>query len=295
MSQRPEARIVLVRTLYDRNIGSVSRVMSNTGLKDLILINPGCEITESAREAAATGQEALQSHRVYSGWSSYLESESPGLRIGLTTRAGRGRDVRDLALLLPTLGDRFESIDFIFGPEHWGLSNEDLDNVHFAASLPVFGENTSYNLSHAVLLCLYLYHTAMAQTQVDGEIQQVVKETAKLPEKPANRFPDETVRLWLETLGFDTRRTGTSVFTVIRRLLLHAVPTEKEIRTLEVILHQSIRKMREYNWLRRQGLTPPKFSVSETPSEGPAYAPNPDVDPGVTAPQRSPGPDRSTH
>ena len=44
--KRPfEVRIVLVRTIYERNIGSTSRAMSNMGFEKLLLIAPACEIT----------------------------------------------------------------------------------------------------------------------------------------------------------------------------------------------------------------------------------------------------------
>ena len=55
-----QINVVLVRSLYDRNIGSSSRAMANMGAHRLILVNPQCEITYEAQLAAATGQEALQ-------------------------------------------------------------------------------------------------------------------------------------------------------------------------------------------------------------------------------------------
>lgn len=242
-------RIILARTLHDSNIGAVSRVMSNMGSKELLLLNPECELTYSAQQAAATGQQALRAARTYKSWDDLLTNETEGLRIGLTARDGRERDVRPLDETLRELQSQFAlnpqlPIYFVFGPEHWGLSNDDLDHAHFACSLPTYGENTSYNLSHAVLLALFIFRsTTMLMDKVDDNA---------LPanHKPAALFPDETIKQWLRSLGFDVTRTGTNVYTVLRRLLLHAVPSEKEIRTLEVVLHQSIRKMNEYNWLR---------------------------------------------
>lgn len=245
-----KAKIVLVRTLYDSNIGSVSRVMSNMGIEDLILLQPECKLTYSAQQAAASGQEGLRHSRTYSSWDDLLRHESEGLRIGLTVRGGRERDVRPLTEILQLCESQHcDKLDLpiylIFGPENWGLSNEDLEHTHFAASLPWFGENSSYNLSHAALLALYLFH----QVKATPDKSPTKTETEDLP---AANFPDNTVKLWLESLGFDVTRTGVNVYSVLKRLLLHSVPTEKEVRTLEVVLHQSIRKMKEYNWLRQK-------------------------------------------
>ena len=58
--KRPfEVRIVLVRTIYERNIGATSRAMSNMGVDKLILVDPKCEITYEPQQTAATGQTGL--------------------------------------------------------------------------------------------------------------------------------------------------------------------------------------------------------------------------------------------
>ena len=55
--KRPfDVRVVLVRPIYERNIGAASRAMANMGFKQLILIDPKCELTYEAQQAAATAQ-----------------------------------------------------------------------------------------------------------------------------------------------------------------------------------------------------------------------------------------------
>lgn len=246
-----DLRIILVRSLYDSNIGAVSRVMSNLGAHHLILIAPECELTYSAQQAAATGQEALQNHRRYDNWSQFYENEPEGLRVALTARDGRGRQVRHLDETLKAQILEKKPLYLILGPEHWGLSNADLEHAHFCCSLPTFGENQSYNLSHACLLAGYIARSIVPA--VSDRIEPVAGNSVS--------FPEETVRLWLQTLGFDVDRNGMSVLTVLRRLLLHSVPSEKEIRSLEVVLHQSIRKMREYRWMRPHFKEIPKQAI----------------------------------
>jgi len=70
--KRPfEVRIVLVRTIYERNIGATSRAMSNMGMDKLILIEPQCDITFEAQQTAATGQTGLQNRTTYKSWEDF--------------------------------------------------------------------------------------------------------------------------------------------------------------------------------------------------------------------------------
>lgn len=73
--------------------------MSNMGFNRLILIAPQCELGYPAQQSAATGQFALQNRVNYSSWQDFLENEPEGIKIALTARDGRGRDVKDFKKL----------------------------------------------------------------------------------------------------------------------------------------------------------------------------------------------------
>lgn len=139
-------KVVLVKTLYDRNIGSTSRVMNNMGVDELILVAPQCEVTYEAQLAAATGQKALQTRKVYSSWDEFYRNESDGVRISFTARDGRGRLVKDfdtqLKGYLETLREQPEdeatltkNMYLIFGPEDAGLSASDMEMSNFAVKM----------------------------------------------------------------------------------------------------------------------------------------------------------------
>ena len=254
--KRPfEIKVVLVRSIYPRNIGAVSRAMSNMGSENLILIAPQCEIDYEAQQAAATGQAGLQNRKVYSSWNDFYKSEPDGLRLSLTARDGRGRAVRALPELIEELPkitpqlllntDQIIPIYLIFGPEDWGLSAEDLELSHYCCSIPTYGENWSLNLAQAVLLALYILRQSWGgeKTKLDGN--QPVRETASREKI----FPEETLRIWLEEMKFDLSKKKINAYTVLKRMLLQNTPTTKELRVLEIILQQSIRKLREYNEL----------------------------------------------
>lgn len=248
-----ELRVVLVRTLYERNIGSTSRAMSNMGAAKLILIAPACEITYEAQQAAATGQDGLQNRTTYASWDEFLANEPDSIKICFTARDGKGRQVRDIGPVLedlvshaPPFQKESETpvlVHLIFGPEDWGLSAGDLEHANFCACIPTFGENWSLNLAQAVLLALYTVRSAWGgrRTKLDGQgARRVSLEKARIN-------PEPTLKLWLEEMGFDlTKQRKINAFTVLRRMLLQNTPTKKELVILETVLQQNIRKLKEW-------------------------------------------------
>lgn len=245
-----DLRVVLVRSLYERNIGATSRAMANMGVSKLILLAPQCEITLEGQKAAATGQFALQNRTVYSGWTDFYENEPRGIQIATTARDGRGRQVEDLATTLNNLKDihpEFSKkseepfvIHLVFGPEDWGLSAEDIQYANHCCSIPIYGDNTSLNLAQAALLALFTFRSVFGGTKAKFEGQQQPRAKQK---KPAI-FPDETLKQWLGEMNISLSKRKMNIFTVLRRMLLQNSPSEKEFRILEIVLQQSIRKMK---------------------------------------------------
>jgi TrmH family RNA methyltransferase len=249
--------LVLVRTIYPSNIGSVARVMGNMGACRLILVDPQCEINSKARESAAGAQKYLASRSTYSHWDEFYQNEISGVRIGLTRRTGKLRTDISLNDVLPRLNLNLSDsnppqIYLVFGPEDNGLSADDLALLNFSASLPIFGEFPSMNLSHAVLLACYLVKD-WAQALAIDQIRQVDIDQPKM--KPQEGligkrktgglyFPDESIRIWLEEIGFSLEKRRASAYTTIRRLLLQNQPSETELHVLEAVLQQNIRKLR---------------------------------------------------
>ncbi|MGZ3774963.1 MAG: RNA methyltransferase [Pseudobdellovibrionaceae bacterium] len=253
-----EVRIVLVRTIYERNIGATSRAMSNMGVEKLILIDPACDITFEAQQTAATGQTGLQNRVTYSSWQEFLKQEPESIKICFTARDGKGRQVRDIDEVLADIADHAPQfqlqsdipivIHFIFGPEDWGLSAEDLENANFCACIPTFGENWSLNLAQATLLAMFSLRKIWGgdRTKLDGS------KIRRAPQGIDGINPEHTLRVWLEEMGFDlTRQRKINVYTVLRRMLLQNTPTKKELVVLETVLQQSIRKLREWKMFQK--------------------------------------------
>lgn len=246
-----DLRVVMVRSLYERNIGAASRAMANMGVSKLILIDPKCEFTIESQKAAASAQEALANRTVYSGWDEFYEKEPRGLQIATTARDGRGRLVENLHDTLTRIQNTHPQftraqadtpvIHLIFGPEDWGLSSEDIQYAHHCCFIPTYGDNTSLNVGQAVLLALFIVRQVFGgeTARLDGQ------QKPRAQQKKPMIFPDETLKAWLLEMNMDLSRKRINVFTVLRRMLLQNAPSEKEFRMLEIVLQQSLRRMRE--------------------------------------------------
>lgn len=258
--RRPfELRVVLVRSIYERNIGSTSRAMSNMGVEKLILIDPQCELTYEAQQAAATGQTGLQNRVVYKNWDQFLEQEPESIRISFTARDGKGRQVLDIDEVLHNISDHAPQfqissevpyvVHLIFGPEDWGLAGSDLEHTHFCACLPTYGDNWSLNLAQATLLGMFSVRRVWggSRTKLDGGQHR------RTPEGIEGINPDETLKTWVREMGFDIdTQKKINVYTVLRRMLLQNTPTRKELVILETVLQQSIRKLREWKEFKKR-------------------------------------------
>lgn len=288
-----EIHVVLVKTLYALNIGSVSRAMSNMGAIQLHLIQPQCALTYAAQQMAANGQEALNHRREYASWNEFLEQNPEGVRIAFTARDGRARKLLDLQEGLGKISglpniqrSKLNKIYLIFGPEDCGLSGFDVDQAHYACSIPTYGPNWSLNLAQAVLLALFIVRDQWggARTPLNGQkspqrpnptkdlfipsldslptkefflnettpskinplFQENEKKLSSTTKVKSKNSPDKTLYEWIEVLGFDLKKRRINAFTVMRRILLHNVPTPKELRIFEAVLQQTIRKLKEH-------------------------------------------------
>ena len=236
--------------------------MANMGVERLVIIAPKFEIVEETKQGAAHAQEVLRQLKVYPDVAAFRAAEGEGIRIALSGRdshrlgAGHGPEFLDsLMRELVSENDhpvRNEStnIYLLFGPEDDGLSAEDMELCHHICRLPTFGEITSLNLSHAVLLSLYIVQTALGR-----QAALPVDSVKANPQSPDGKtlahsgspvyYPSETIRNWLESLGFDLSAKKITIEKTLNRILLSRSPTREELRIIDTVLQQTVRKLRK--------------------------------------------------
>ena len=224
-----QCTVILVRPKYPRNIGMVSRAMSNFGHERLILIEPRCELDRSANKGAAQGQQPLRDCTTYQSWEEYAKTEPDGPRIAYSRRDGRRRPVYDIDELKDwqPLSDG-RPVSLIFGTEDHGLSRDDLKWAHRTCTLDIPGPLKSMNLSHAVLLAL-------------SQLPKLTPQPARDPEPV--QTPDDHLQRWLTTLSFDLSSKNWNAFYSMRQMLMKANLTRREMDLFKTVIEQTLRRI----------------------------------------------------
>ncbi|PIU00441.1 MAG: tRNA (N6-threonylcarbamoyladenosine(37)-N6)-methyltransferase TrmO [Bdellovibrionales bacterium CG10_big_fil_rev_8_21_14_0_10_45_34] len=252
LHEQIEISIVLVRTKYPRNIGYTSRVMANLGAQRLLLVEPQCEITFEAQLGAARSQDALNQHKKYSSMEDYLRAESPHVSVAFCGKATAARERGNLSEALGSCLQRASQLDiknklklhFVFGSEDDGLLFNEVNGSTYVCGLPVFGTTSSYNLSHAVMLALFILRSEIDKMAVT---EPQVDTSALIPKddfRSITRFPTEALRSWVETLGVDLSLQKKNILRKIEPFFLRTLPTQKESEWLKILFEQTIRKLK---------------------------------------------------
>ena len=150
----PAVRVVLVRPELPANIGACARVVRNTGLAGLDLVEPGDWRTVDCWRTAWGAHEVLEDARVFDDLASAVSDASY-----VAALAGRPRpgsvplDVREMALEVHGLGDGHAAL--VFGTESTGLTQAEMALCGRLVRIPSHPAQPSLNLSHAVAIAAY--------------------------------------------------------------------------------------------------------------------------------------------
>nr|WP_238935217.1 tRNA (cytosine(32)/uridine(32)-2'-O)-methyltransferase TrmJ [Pseudomonas typographi] len=160
-------RVVLVNTSHPGNIGGAARAMKNMGLGQLVLVAPHSFPAPEASARASGADDVLANARVVPT----LEEALAGCALVLGTSA------RDRSLPWPMLEPREcghktvvaaaggQPVALVFGREHAGLTNDELQRCHFHVHIPANPDFSSLNLAAAVQVLAYEVRTAWLATQ----------------------------------------------------------------------------------------------------------------------------------
>lgn len=146
--------VVLVRPENNANIGSVARVMKNTGLSDLRLVDPADWRTLETWRTAWASQEILENAKVYKTLDEALGASTMALALSGRDDKVVILDVREGVRQLGT-APKGASACLVFGPEQSGLTFEEMALCGRRACIPSHPDQSSYNLSHAVAITAY--------------------------------------------------------------------------------------------------------------------------------------------
>ncbi len=225
-------RIILVGTTHPGNIGAAARAMKNMGLDDLMLVNPRHYQHVDATARASGAEDVLQATRVVSSLEealsdcTYVAGASARSRtIGwpsMVPRECAGRLVQESAHGVAAVA---------FGPEHSGLTNEDLDRCNTLLTIPTVPGFSSLNLAMAVQVLAY-------EVRVAGMAEE---EPPPQPESPPSTGAElENFYTHLEQVLTRSRFLDPDnprlLMRRLRRLFAKAEPDQNEMNILRGIL-----------------------------------------------------------
>jgi TrmH family RNA methyltransferase len=229
--ERLRPAVVLVRPQEEGNIGSVARALANTGLTELILVEPRARIGSVARAFAVGAGGILDQARTI---DSLAETLAPFRRVVGTT-SSRGRELpaplitpRELARRLA--GDSPSTpTALLFGPEASGLTNDELALCSLLVRIPSSARQPTLNLAQAVLIVSYELYVA-SQDNLAGSPPG---EPAATGEEIEQLF-DHLAPL-LHQIGFARDDTFAGVLRDLRQLASRGGPTSREVQILRGI------------------------------------------------------------
>jgi len=224
--------VVLERPRSAGNIGSVARVMKNTGLTQLTLVDPVPYLIEEGFRMAMGSIEILKEARVVSSLEEALKGTQ--LVIGTTRRRGRIRK----SLITPReVGTKVNDalsqnkVAIVFGNEKDGLSNPDLFQCHWISSIPANPKQPSYNLAQAVMIYAYEVFMANWEAKTENEIAPIVDQQSR---EKMYRLMDST----LTRIGFYEHGSPKNLMRSMRQLFGKANLSSREVRILRGIFGQ---------------------------------------------------------
>ncbi len=241
MSETPtdRIRIVLVEPASPGNIGSVARVLKNTGFHDWVLVNPGVWRIDETDWMAHGATDLLDGVRVVGSLDEAIDDCH--LVIGTTHRDGRFRvidnDYRPVLHESAAVAAEGHRVAVIFGREKDGLSREELLRCQQLIRIPSAVPHPSFNLSHAVLLVAYeLFRRLGAPAQRS--------EGPPLATVAGTNHVVHHILTALDTIGFTPFNSDVRNFERVLRRFLSRAPLE---RRDAAVLHRICGQIKKFS------------------------------------------------
>jgi len=225
--------IVLVGTTHPGNIGAAARAMHNMCFNRLVLVDPQCAVGEVAYARASGANAVLDDRQTFTGLAQAIADCGCVIATSARRRSLAWPELSPEAMSqkLVDMGGS-SRVALVFGREHSGLTNEELQLCNYMLSIPANPEFSSLNLASAVqIVCYEIYR------------RQAIRPAAAVPDAqdlPASSAETEgyfaQLQQVLESNGFVNPEQPGLVMQRLRRLYLRSEPTRNEINILRGML-----------------------------------------------------------
>lgn len=235
-------RIVLVEPSHPGNIGAVARGMKTMGLRRLWLVRPRRFPSADATARAAGADDVLYGAVICDGLDEALAG--CGWVLATTARARHigwplyhPREAAAGAVAQARHGD----VALVFGREHSGLTNAELDRCQAVVHIPTNPAFRSLNIAAAVQVLAYELYLAVAQQATQAASVQHAEPPATAEQMEGfYRHLEDT----LIAVGYLDPAKPKHLMRRLRRLFSRARPDRTELDILRGILSAAERAAR---------------------------------------------------
>jgi tRNA (cytidine32/uridine32-2'-O)-methyltransferase len=225
--------IVMVGTTHPGNIGAAARAMHNMCIANLVLVNPQCPVGEIAYARASGANVILDKLRKTESLQEAIQDCSLVIAASARVRSLPWPELTpDLMARKMADLDGESGVALVFGREHSGLTNEELQLCHYMVNIPTNPDFSSLNVASAVqVLCYEIFK--MGSDQVEAR-QPSVQDSASSSQDLEGYF--QHLQQVLTTTGFlDTENPGL-LMQRLRRLYHRFEMSKTEVNILRGIL-----------------------------------------------------------
>jgi tRNA/rRNA methyltransferase len=150
---------ILIKPQFSKNIGSIARIMLNFGLIDLRIINPPANwLNDDTIKLSSGAYHLLKKAKIF---QSIIDSIHD-IKISFSTTSQMRNIVKNIYTPEQAISNiqhflsykNFKSA-FLFGPEKYGLSNNDISLSQGIIKIPVNPKFTSLNIAQSVAVIAY--------------------------------------------------------------------------------------------------------------------------------------------
>ncbi len=226
-------RFILVGTTHPGNIGAAARAMKTMGFSNLHLVTPKIYPSAEATARASGADDVLARAVVHETLDSALEGcqQVYGMSARLRHLPVPVVNPREAVSHIQQQGEDAQ-IAIIFGREHSGLTNDELDRCQHLVNIPANPDYSSLNLASAVQVLAYELKMSFDPTIEVGRIgeeREAIK--AEDLEHLYGHFEQSLI-----TIGFLDPDKPKNLMRRLRRLFNRAELDRNELQILHGIL-----------------------------------------------------------
>ena len=251
-----------MNTSHAGNVGAAARALKTMGFDDMVLVAPRWENVlrrEETIQRASGANDVLDKCRIVEtldealdGMTHLCATVMTARDFGPPTRAPREHLEAFAARNVAAEGDAsIDSIDtgiaFLFGPERYGMKNEDVYRCHVALQIPTNPKFGSLNLASAIQLIAYEWQLIQSKNQYKNLANKTLNSKRMADAKQLKGLLDHWQEMLWE-IGYLDPELPMKLMPRMQQIFNRAQLRDEEINILRGIasaVHKLIQKSRQ--------------------------------------------------